>query len=340
MTATPDPAPATASWSVDEGSRAVSAVAVGLLSAAVVISALYSRESGDLDWSNFTMGVLASVGLLGFAALSPVRRPGTQRSSVVGWPAAAGSVGVAAMVAVLMDDGTATIYVTGALLVGLGVIAYLLTRDSAAVLVVLAGTTITYVQAYSDVFGETLDLGEEPGGGNLFKIGSAAVLAYVIAVTAIGWFLPKSRVLTAVVSGAIGIAAYGFILQLIFFSRTFAAFAGFPSEYSMDGEMYGPDSFPSSGSMQEAFEDNPYADDVMVLLIFAGVLLVFWCFCAVVTGHVAFRVLSVAISVLLVPAATAVLTVQHPTWWSVAVAAIGGLLLLLLLLRRPGNGTS
>ena len=50
--------------------RPLVALGVALLAAAVVLSALWSRMTDDLDRSNFTVGLLATLGLLGVAAAS------------------------------------------------------------------------------------------------------------------------------------------------------------------------------------------------------------------------------------------------------------------------------
>jgi len=63
------------------------------------------------------------------------------------------------------------------------------------------------------------------------------------------------------------------------------------------------------------------------------VLVAGWAVCAALTRHVVFRILMVAMAASVIPLVTAVLTVEHPSWWGVAIGAVGGALLVLASLR-------
>ncbi len=124
-------------------------------------------------------------------------------------------------------------------------------------------------------------------------------------VTGVTWFLPE-RVLGGVVAGAVTV--FGHVVLLaglaigVFFQTTFVTYA------EADGSMTRVDSF-----------DN----DVWVILVVALVLVTGWAWLAHRTGHVGFRVLIVAVCVTVVPIATIVLTVEHPSWWGAAVGVLG-----------------
>lgn len=193
------------------------------------------------------------------------------------------------------------------------------------------------------MFDDVIDI--DGDGGNSFMIIGAAILVFVGAVTAVGWLLPKTRVLSAVVVGVGAIMAFSALFQFMLIFSTFQAFAsssdsGFRTSFAvptpepsgsyerLQGEDIDEpyisedyDYYPSE------FGDNPYRDDIKVILAYCVALGLFWALCSVLTGHVAFRLLSVAILVLSIPATTIALVVSHPTWWQVALTAGGGLLL-------------
>src|SRR4051794_3681095 len=78
--------------------RAVVAFGVALLATAVVLSTYYSRLRPGLDWSNYTVGLLATAGLLavsiaaGLGVLVP--RRDDEATDLVAWPGTFGAVGV------------------------------------------------------------------------------------------------------------------------------------------------------------------------------------------------------------------------------------------------------
>lgn len=321
------------------------ALGVSLVSAAIVLSANYSRESGDeLDGSTFLMGVLATVGLLAVAAGSHLLvADAERRASLVSWPGAAGTVGAGIMLAVQVDGEPWSAYGAGAVILIVSVLAYAGTKAAPFVLSAILGLALLYMQGFSDV------IDTETEDGTSMIIVGAGLLFFVGAVTALGWLLPKTRVLSAVVVGA---GAIAIIAGLFSFIVTFAAFSTAFSEDSgmrysgtyeqlkgidMD-EAYESDPDGYEITMYEDVSDefygaNPYRDDLKILLAYSAALALFWSLCALATGHVAFRILSVTILVFSIPATTIALMVSHPTWWQVALTGGGGLLLGLVGLR-------
>jgi hypothetical protein len=297
--------------------RAITALGIGLVFAAVLLSAGYSRESGDLDWSNFIMGVLSTLGLLGVALGSHVLAPGAERrSAVVSWAGATGSVGAGLMLGVLIDDDPVSTYVAAAVVIVLSVGGHLLTRGAAFVISTITGAALLYGQAFDDV----VDTGGH--GDNTFMVIGAGVLVFVLAVTAAGWFLPSTRVLSSVVVGTGGLVAMvGLLFALAtarMFSAAFDSAAAFGS--SEDGGFT---------SLEDAARHDPLKNDVYVVLLYCAVLAVVWVCCALVTGHVGFRVLVLTTAAVIIPIASLAVLTSHPTWWEVAACGAGAVILLL-----------
>lgn len=147
--------------------------------------------------------------------------------------------------------------------------------------------------------------------------------------TAAGWRLPASRVLSGAVAGAVTVVGFAVLTGVLSFERSLSvAFSGMSPE---DGAIYGT-SFDGPTTATESF-----TTDAWTILLLALALVVGWCICAAVTGHVAYRLLVVAMTVTIVPLAMQLLTVTHPTWWGVALGAAGGVVLVLAGLRalRP-----
>lgn len=314
--------------------RVATAIGVAMLSAAVFLSVQHSRPHGNLDLSNFTVGVLASVAMVGLGGLVLVLLPEVDAgSNLASWPGAAGVVGCGAMTSVLITDYKASEYTTAAVLVGLSVVGYLLTRTAPFVLSGLFGVLVFYVRAFSDIF---FDHGTDAGslGNNAFMIEGAGVVVFVIAMTVVGWLLPATRVLTGVIIGAGGVVVLGVFLQLTMALRALTAFSrGFGSS---DGSF-------SSTHFTLVVSHNPYTNDIYAILAYSAVLVAFWAGCAMLTGHVGFRILIVAILVLCVPMAASALSTRHPTWWEVVLAFLGGVVLLFasyLAWKRRASATS
>lgn len=298
--------------------RVVTALGVGLISAAVATSAVYSRTHHNLDVSNFTMGVIGVVGLFAVAGFAHLLLPqAEENSNLVSWPGTAGVVGTALLLAVLITNGSAAQYTASAVLAALAALGYLATRTPPFVLAALVGIAVFYEKAFDDLFS-----GHHGGfGHNTFMIIGAGVLAFVIVLTLAGWMLPDTRVLTGVVIGIGGTVAIGVVLETLIIAKSFADFSAFPISS-------GPDESGFGGFPNTVHHHNPYTNDAYMVLLYCLVLAVFWAACAAVTGHIGFRILVVAITILTIPMATVALASHHPTWWEVAVGIIGGLGLL------------
>lgn len=291
------------------------ALGVALVSAAVLTAAIYSRESGDLDVSNFTMGVLGTLSLLGVAAGAHLRSPGSESSAtLVSWPGAAGIVGAGAMLAVAINHEKASVYTLGGVILLLSAASFRLTRSAAFTLTAIAGMGVLYVQAFNDLIGS----GHSSEGSDIpfIKVG-AAILVFVAVVTAAGWQLPGTRVLTGVVVGAGGFFAMTAVFEVLGIAGSFESVSsGFAS------------SDVPGGNGHVVHFDNPYTNDIWITLAYCAALVLFWLACSAVTGHVGFRILAIAMTLEAVPVTTLALTTRHPTWWEIVACGLGGLVLL------------
>lgn len=294
--------------------RPLVAAGAALLATALVLSTLYSRKDGDLDWSNYTVGLLATFGLLAIGALAYVlARSADAATDLVAWPGAFGVVGVGLMIGVAMDDSDATAYVAGLVVLALSVGGVLLTRRGPFVVTAVLGFYVTYLQAMDDLFG----VAEEDEVGAI-KVAFALAL-FAVIVTVLGWLLPEARVLAGAVAGGLTVAGFAVLTGALAVAQALqAVLAGF----SELGE--GPPDVP---------EADAYHNDAWVILLLALLLVVGWAVCAALTRHVAYRLLMVAMAVAVVPLVTLVLTVEHPSWWGLVIGALGGGLLVAAALR-------
>ena len=324
MTQTPSPGPSTRPSTPLDLQRPVVAVGVGLLATAVALSTLYTRIEDHLDKSNYTVGLLATAGLLGIAAVAflgvVVPRGLDAATDLVAWPGAFGVASVGLMIAVGMDDTKATAYVAGLAVVALSVAGYLLTRRGPFVVTAVLGFFVAYAQLVDDLVGFADD--DDIGGIGL----AIALTVFAVLVTGAGWALP-TRVLSGVVAGVITVVGFAGLTGVLAVASMFqAAF----STYSGDPAMYGDTDGPSL---------HDYDKDGWTVLLLALFLLVVWAACAALTAHVGFRLLVPAMAVSVTPLATLVLRPAHPTWWGVVLAAVGGAALVLTALRgrRPAS---
>ncbi|MCW2755733.1 MAG: hypothetical protein JWQ32_3144 [Marmoricola sp.] len=302
------------------------ALGVALVSAAVVTSAIYSRHSGSLDMSNYVMGVLGTVGLLGFAIGAYVRAPASQRgTTLVSWPGAAGIVGAGAMLAVAINDDPGSVYALGGAVLVLSASVFLVTRAAPFTLTAIAGAALLYGQGFGDVIGTgTSDIGS--GTDTSFIRIGAAILVFVALVTGLGWLLPETRVLTGVVTGVGGLVA----MTALFVALVIAgSFAGIASGFSATA---GP-----GGSAQVVAFHNPFSNDIWTVLGYSAALVLFWLACSAITGHVGFRILAIVLTLIAVPATTFALSARHPTWWEVVTCGLGGLVLVWVAFRSTGT---
>lgn len=164
--------------------------------------------------------------------------------------------------------------------------------------------------------------GIDDADGDNFGIAIAvAVFVFVVVVSAVGWFLP-TRDLTALIAGVFGVAAYTLTMIALFVIGAVAmAFSGL-------GEL------DESGMPPEP--DNPYTNNVWFLLALGVVLCAVWTLGWWLRGHDGYRVLVLFMLAGLVPLATVALAVEHPTWWGVAVAALGAVGVAVAGLRALG----
>lgn len=295
------------------------AVGVGLLAAAVMISATRSRADGDLDWSNYTVGLGGTAALLlaALAALLLGSGGGRKREELVTWPGSVGILGVGVVLAVGLEDvGGADdwlAYLVGGVVVLLSLVGYAAVRRGAFVVTAILGLGLAYVQLSDDVI---FDIGEEDDRA---IIAAATIAVFVLAVTALGWLL-RTRALSGVVVGVIGVVGFNVVLLALVVMQTLGQIFG---DVGMAGLAPGGEA-PSSD----------YDDDVYVILAMAAVLTLLWAIAAALDGNPGFTVLAIAMPASLVPMATFVLAVEHPTWWGVGFAAAGALLLAAVGLRQ------
>jgi hypothetical protein len=311
------PAATTGPRSASRPDKVAVACGVALLATGVVLSTFYSRARDDLDWSNYLMGLLSTVGLLGVAAGAWVLtrdRSAAHTPDLVAWPGAFGSVAAGLMIAVALDNSSATGYVAGLVVVALSAGGYLLTRRDPFAVTAIAGLFVVYANLCDDV----LDFGG--GGNNAATSLSAALLVFTVLVTAAGWLLP-SRALIGVVVGVVSVVGNAVLLAGLGVAASLeAAFSGFD---------------PSAPTQR--MRVDTYDNDVWFILVFALLQIVGWALCAYLHDHVGFRLLIVAMAVSVVPTATVVLAIQHPTWWEVVVGGFGGLILLAVGFRALGR---
>lgn len=326
----------------------------GALGAAIVIASWRSRSDGELDWSNYVVGLGATAVLLLVAVLGAVgsRRVvgGRAREDVVTWPGVVGIAGVAAMIEVGIDsDDRAVGYLVGAVVTGLAVIGYLLARRAAFVVTAIAGLALLYGLAFDDLIADSID---EDNGIVVLAI---AVAIFVLAVTVIGWALP-SRAVSGVAVGAFGVVAMSGLLAALLAMRLISEFlggflpglgglggGGFGDDFGGMGGMDGSDQFGMGGMDGTDGTGSGFGfseSDVWWVLILALGLAVLWALASSLTSHSGFSILAIVMPTITVPLAAAALAVEHPTWWSGVLAAGGGVVLLGAVLLARGRGRS
>ncbi|WP_193613061.1 hypothetical protein [Nocardioides lijunqiniae] len=327
MTQAPPPGPPAAALTppaaptprlLDDGRPLVS-VGVALLATAVVLSTAYTRADGDLDWSNYAVGLVATLGLLGVAAVAYVTaRSADPATDLVAWPGAFGVAGLGLMVAVAMDDHQLTAYVAGLSVVALSLAGLALTGRGPFVVTAVLGLYVTYVKVLDDVITVPDDAGDDVAAISI----ALGLVLFAVLVTVAGWVRADTRVLAGAVAGALTVLGFAGLTGALVLAQAFAPLISF----SLDEDVM----------TSEPPRFDGYDNDTWVILSLSLLLMLGWAVCAALTGHVVYRILVVAIAVSVTPLATAVLSVEHPSWWGLVAGAIGGGLLLLALLQTVG----
>jgi len=304
------------------------AIGVGLLAAALVVSTTRSRSDGDLDWSNYSVGLGATAALLLVALVAAVVGSGRGREELVTWPGAIGILGAGSMLGVGLEDVDGSddwlAYLVGGVVVLLSVVGYVAVRRGAFVVTGILGLGIAYAQLADDVL---LDIGDEDDQA---IIAAATIAVFVLAVTAVGWLL-RSRALSGVVAGVIGVVGLNIVMAFLAFQQLFASMFG-----DFDVMMSGTDDYTEQTLSSPKPPD--YDNDVYVILAIAALLTLLWALAASLDGNPGFTVLAIALPATLVPTATYVLMVEHPTWWGAGFAAAGAILLGLVGLKQLLSG--
>jgi hypothetical protein len=322
VTATPPTLPTPA---LPDLRRPLVAVGVAFLATAVVLSTYYSRDRPELDWSNYVVGLLATVGLLGVAVVAGIRARG-EDADLVDWPGAFGIAGVGLMVLIGLGDADAATYVAGLAVLLLSLLALRLSASGSFVVTAVVGAFVLYLRTVSELLWTDDDLSGLPGIRIALALSVFAVLATVAC-----WLRPTSRVLGGAVAGALTVAGFATLTGMLVVSQ--ALFA--PLDIRTEGAGVYSYSFSGVGPDDGGYEDyvgptfDGYTDDGWTVLVLALLLLLGWAACAALTGHVAYRLLVVAMAVVVIPMITEVLSVEHPTWWGVALAGVGGVVLVL-----------
>ncbi len=299
---------------------AVVALGVAFLAAAIVVSAVNSRPEGDLDLSNFAVGLLATAGLLGAAGLAwTAVRDEAGRANLIVWPAAFGALGAGLMIAVGFDASDLSIYLAALVVIGLSAGAYVLAPGGALAISGLVGLLVLYAKLVDDLVNvDDFDSG--------FIVAGVVVFLFTATITGLGWLLPDTRALTGVVVGTFAVTSYLSIMASIAFTRAFTGALSSPS--LAEDDPFSDDFFT---------ETDTYTNDVYVTLFFAALLVGVWVVAAYLTHSPGFKVLIVAMIATVVPAATVALALEHPGWWGLATAIIGLAVLSLVVVRSTGG---
>ena len=165
------------------------AIGVGLLAAAIVLSSTRARSDGDLDWSNYSVGLAGTAVLLLFALAAIVLGSSSSRGreELVTWPGSFGILGVGLMLGIGLEDIDGSEdwlpYLVGGVVALLSVVGYAAVRRGAFVVTAILGLGIAYIQLADDVL---VDIGEDDDQA---IIAAATIAVFVLAVTAGGWLL-------------------------------------------------------------------------------------------------------------------------------------------------------
>lgn len=278
------------------------ALGTALVATTIVLASFYARSKGDLDWSNYGLGLFATLGLLAVAAGAYLMVDRDERKAhLVAWPGALGALGAGLMIGVAMDDSAATGYVAGLLSAALSAAGFFLVRRAPFVVSAILGLFVGYASLVDDLF----DVGG--GGDNLGMTLAAALLVYAIAVTAGGWPLP-TRDVSGVFVGALTVVGLVAVLAgLMATARVEQAVAGLSGSFGGAGRS----------------EPDRFHNDVYLILLFTLVLMAGWLVCGWLSGHVGYRILVLVAATTVVPLVIGALLVEHPSYWSLGCGIVG-----------------
>ena len=188
------------------------AIGVGLLAAAVVLSSTRARSDGDLDWSNYSVALGGTAVLLLVALVAVVLGgSGRAREELVTWPGSFGILGAGNVLGVGLDDidGSEDGSLPGgrrrrtAVCGGLAAV-----RRGAFVVTGILGLGLAYIQLADDVIS---DIGDDDDQA---IIAAATIAVFVLVVTAVGSLL-RTRALSGVVAGVIGVVGFNVVLFVL-----------------------------------------------------------------------------------------------------------------------------
>ncbi|CAN5598550.1 hypothetical protein BH11ACT8_BH11ACT8_19600 [soil metagenome] len=320
MTTAPTPLDGTSPVTAARRADVLIGRGVALLSAAIVLSTVYSRRDGDLDLSNFGVGIIATLVLLGVAALGITRTDEPDlRTTLVSWPSTFGAIGVGLMIAVAMDANDASPWLIGLAVAAIGAGGYVVVRRPAPALAAILGLAVLYAKI--------LDLVVDVGNGdNALMVGGLIIVVFSLAASGAAWFLPGRDVIAITVGAVTAYALVTLVAAVTLFAFFFGSFA---SEITDGGSVNGT-SVPSDPLA-------PFHNDVYVLLLLGAAMIAFWSFAGIRTGHAGYRVLIVALAAAQVPLSIAVLGVDHPSGVGYVILALGAAVLATVLAIRTGG---
>jgi hypothetical protein len=301
---------------------ALTALGVGMLATAIVISSLRSREDGNLDWSNYAVGLGATAALLLVAIMVSmvVRRRDNRlgREELVTWPGTIGILGVAAMFSIAVEEEgwfeDIYGYVLGGIIAALAAIGFIAGRRAAFVVLTVFGLGIVYFNAFEDLFG---DVGDSDDTAVVAAIG---VAVFVVGATVLGWLLP-TRATSGAAVAVFGVVSFSVIMGILLVSQVFTPLIGSFGMFSEEMGAQGGDPFAEPKAPD-------FDTDVWIIYALALGLTLLWALAAARTGHSGFTLSAIAMPAIVVPMGMFVLAVEHPTWWGVTVAAVGAVLLV------------
>lgn len=292
------------------------AIGSTLLATTVALSTVYARQDG-LDWSNYALGILATLGLLGVAVAAYLLvEDDAKRQNLIAWPGALGALGVGLMIVVAMDDGAATGYVSGLATAAVSAGGYFVVRRGAFVISAILGLLVVYANLFDDLFG--VDGGDNDNIG--MKL-AAGIIVYAVAVTAGGWLLP-TRDVSGVFVGALAAAGFSIVLAGLMFAALVQTMVS-----GLSGDLGGSADLP---------DKDRYDNDVYVILVLTLLLVAGWAACSWLSGHVGYRVLILVTVTSVVPLASVALIVEHPSYWSLGFGIVGAAVLAVVGLRAAG----